>query len=293
MNCETTNKKNIALRTFDVNNMNIVIDDLESNRGKDKWSISVNRVSNGVANGHGMELSKNRTEVYEDGALVEVMDMSIDTQIECMEISKSCAKTELVGLERGQRLRKYKCIARRFHRFTDLLKEESLRKTYTYLDDPWRAANGARFFKPPPVAEYGSWIEVLREEGHKFGNLADELEAEGGILYEDVAPCKNGPYKGDRVEGEGKGDVTPEQNSSATEDGVIVKKEDVDDPDFVDRVTVIKNSTTVKMKNSVIGTGDTNHGAIVNMEPIFKDDNVQHGEIKEANTASARNTSDQ
>lgn len=195
VNCETTNKKNIALRTFDVNNMNNVIDNLEFNRGKEDWSVSVNRVSNGVANGDGMELSKNQTEVYENGAIVEVMDMSIDTQIECMEISRSCAKTELIGLERGQQLRKYRCIARQYRRFIGLLKDESLRKTYTYLDDPWRAANGARFFNPPPVAEYDVWMEVLREEGLKFEKQADELEAEGGILYGDVSSCKDGSYK--------------------------------------------------------------------------------------------------
>lgn len=175
--------------------MNNVIDNLEFNRGKEDWSVSVNRVSNGVANGDGMELSKNQTEVYENGAIVEVMDMSIDTQIECMEISRSCAKTELIGLERGQQLRKYRCIARQYRRFIGLLKDESLRKTYTYLDDPWRAANGARFFNPPPVAEYDVWMEVLREEGLKFEKQADELEAEGGILYGDVSSCKDGSYK--------------------------------------------------------------------------------------------------
>ena len=290
MNCETTNKKNITLKTFDVNNMNNVIEDLEFNRGKEDWSISVNRVSNGVANGHGMELSKNRTEVYENGAIIEVMDMSIDTQIQCMEISRSCAKTELTGFERGQQLRKYRCIARRYHRFIGLLKEESLRKTYTYLNHPWRAANGARFFNPPPVVEYNAWMEILREEGLKFEKQADELEAEGGILYEDVAPCKDGPYRKDKAEGEEEKGLIPKQDSPASEDGVIVKEEDLDDPEFVRRVTVIKNSATVRMEDSVIETGVTDHSATVKMKPIDEEDISQQGGVDGSHAASSRNT---
>lgn len=289
MNCETTNKKNIALKTFDVNNMKKIIQDLEFNRGKEDWSVSVNRVSNGVANGDGMELSKDRTEVYENGAIIEVMDMSIDTQIECMELSKSCARAQRTGLERGQQLRKYRCIARRYRRFIGLLNDESLRKTYTYLDEPWRAANGARFFNPPPVAEYDAWMEALREEGLEFEKQAHMMEVEGGILYEDVSPCRDGSYKGEKS----KDGPPAEKDTPASDDGVIVKTGDLDEPDFVNKVTVIGDSATVKMENSVIETGAIDHSTIGKMEPVDEDAIAAQGRTDGSHAVSPMNTSGQ
>ena len=225
-----------------------------------------------------MELSKNKTKIYEKGEIVEVLEMTVDSQIECMELSKSCAKTGLTGLERGQQLRKYNCIARRYHRFIDLLSSESLRKTYTYLDDPWRAANGARFFNPPPVTEYDAWMEVLHEEARKFEKQAEDLEADGGIIYEDVAPCKDGPRRNDRAED----GAMVENGAPASDDGVIVNKVELDEPGFVRRVTVIRNSATVKMENSVIEVDAIgNRNTIAKMEAIGEDDGIaQKGVVR-------------
>lgn len=72
-----------------------------------------------------------------------------------------------------------------------------------------------------------------------------------------------------------------------------MKEGDLAEPDFVNSVTVTRNSATVKIENSVIATGAIDHSTIVKMEPIGKDVIAAQGRIDESHATSCRNTSGQ